>query len=164
MNDSSSSDPRAMAPHRRKALRARAHALDPVVMIGEAGLSRGVLAELDRSLKSHELIKVRVLGADRHAREALLAEICARAGAQPVQHIGRVLVIFRENPDLESRRSDAKLRAPRVPRAPEQRKRPGAQEDKRRNARHSGPKTSVPRHPPHPPASRRKSRRGLTRT
>lgn len=161
MNDSSSSDPRALAPHRRKALRARAHALDPVVMIGEAGLSPGVLAELDLSLKSHELIKVRVLGADRHARGALLAELCARTGAQPIQHIGRILVIFRENPDLESRRPQAKLSAPR---APERRKLPKAQETKRRNVRRSGPGTSVPRRQPHQPASRRKSRRILTRT
>ncbi len=164
MNDSSSFDPRALAPRRRKALRARAHALDPVVMIGEAGLSPGILAELDRSLKSHELIKIRVLGANRGARDTLLAEICAQSGAQPVQHIGRMLVIFRENPDLESRRPDAKLSARRIPRAPERRKRPGAPEDKRRDARRSGPRPSVPRRQPYQPASRRKSRRILTRT
>jgi RNA-binding protein len=160
MNDSSSSIPGALVPHRRKALRARAHALNPVVMIGEAGLSPGVLAELNRSLKSHELIKVRVLGADRHARGALLAEICVRTGAQPIQHIGRILVIFRENPDLKPRRPEAKLSASH---APERGKMPKTQEDKRQNARRSGPRTSVPRRQPHQPSSQRKSRRILTR-
>jgi putative YhbY family RNA-binding protein len=88
-----------LSPTRRRELKARAHALDPVVLIGADGLSPAVLAEIDRGLKSHELIKVRVNGADRSGREAILAEICRQAGAQPVQHIGKVLVLFRENPE-----------------------------------------------------------------
>jgi RNA-binding protein len=90
---------RGLSPAKRRELKARAHALDPVVQIGGAGLSPAVLAEIDRALKSHELIKVRVQGADRHAREALLEEICRETGANPVQHIGKMLVAFRENPD-----------------------------------------------------------------
>jgi putative YhbY family RNA-binding protein len=86
-----------LSPTRRRELKARAHALDPVVSIGGAGLTPAVLAEIDRGLKSHELIKVRVPAADRHEREAILAEICSRTGAQPVQHIGKILVLFREN-------------------------------------------------------------------
>jgi len=86
-----------LSPVRRRELKARAHALDPVVRIGGAGLSAAVLAEIDRGLKSHELIKVRVNGADSPEREAILADICKRTGAQPVQHIGRILVLFREN-------------------------------------------------------------------
>src|SRR6266704_6143743 len=88
-----------LSPTRRRELKARAHALDPVVLIGAAGLSPAVLAEIERSLKSHELIKVRVPGADRSGREAILEEICRRTGAQPVQHIGKILVLFRENPE-----------------------------------------------------------------
>src|ERR1700694_5940033 len=88
-----------LSPARRRELKARAHALDPVVLIGGSGLSPAVLAEIDRGLKSHELIKVRVNDADRPAREAILEEICRRTGAQPVQHIGKVLVLFRENPE-----------------------------------------------------------------
>jgi len=80
-------------------LKARAHALDPVVLIGAAGLSPAVLAEIERSLKSHELIKVRVPGADRSGREAILEEICRRTGAQPVQHVGKIILLFRENPE-----------------------------------------------------------------
>ena len=87
-----------LAPSRRRELKARAHALDPVVLIGAAGLSPAILSEIDRSLKSHELIKVRVNGADRTEREAVLEETCRRTGSQPVQHIGKILVLFRENP------------------------------------------------------------------
>ena len=90
---------RQLSPSRRRELKARAHALDPVVFIGGAGLSPAVLAEIDRSLKNHELIKVRVPGADRPGREAILEEICRRTGAQSVQHIGKILVLFRENPE-----------------------------------------------------------------
>ena len=86
-----------LSPARRRELKARAHKLDPVVFVGGAGLSAQVLAEIDRSLKSHELIKVRV-NADRNDREAMLGEICGRTGAQPVQHIGKVLVLYREKP------------------------------------------------------------------
>ena len=88
-----------LSPSRRRELKARAHALDPVVLIGGAGLTSAVLAEIDRGLKSHELIKVRVPDADRTKREMILAEICSRTGAQPVQHIGKILVLFRENPE-----------------------------------------------------------------
>ena len=91
-----------LSPTRRRELKARAHALDPVVFIGGAGLSPAVLAEIDRGLKSHELIKVRVNGADRPGREAILEELCRRTGAQAVQHIGKILVLFRENPGLSS--------------------------------------------------------------
>ena len=88
-----------LSPTRRRELKARAHALDPVVLIGGAGLTPAVLAEIDRALKSHELIKVRVPGADRPEREAILAEICRQIEAQAVQHIGKILVLFRENPE-----------------------------------------------------------------
>ena len=91
-----------LSPTRRRELKARAHALDPVVLIGGAGLSPAILAEIDRGLKSHELIKVRVPAADRTKREVIFAEICSRTGAQPVQHIGKVLVVFRENPEPSS--------------------------------------------------------------
>ena len=83
------------SPARRRELRARAHKLDPVVFVGGSGLSPQVLAEIDRSLKSHELIKVRV-NAERAERDAMFQEICRQTGAQPVQHIGKILVLFRE--------------------------------------------------------------------
>jgi putative YhbY family RNA-binding protein len=82
----------------RRALRARAHALQPVVMLGEEGLKPSVIREINLALTSHELIKVRVMGDGREARESLLAEICDATGAQPVQTIGKVLVIYRPLP------------------------------------------------------------------
>lgn len=87
-----------MRPVERKALKARAHRLEPVVQLGERGLTEAVLAEIDRALDAHELIKVRAASLERDAREAALAGICDRLGAQPVQHIGKVLVIYRAKP------------------------------------------------------------------
>jgi RNA-binding protein len=94
-----------LSPARRRELKARAHKLDPVVFVGDAGLSAQVLAEIDRSLKSHELIKVRV-NAERDDREAMLGKICLQTGAQAVQHIGKILVLFRENPEIQGGRDD----------------------------------------------------------
>src|SRR3972149_4723009 len=105
---------RAMKPidsAARRSLKARAHALSPVVTVSRAGLSEGVVAEIDRCLKAPELIKIRVTGEDRVQREALLAQICARSGATAVQHIGKVLVVYREIPSTPpppSRRSAAR--------------------------------------------------------
>ncbi|KPK20629.1 MAG: YhbY family RNA-binding protein [Betaproteobacteria bacterium] len=83
----------------RSALRARAHHLHPVVMIGEAGLTPAVLGEIDLALKSHELIKIRVLGDDRRHRRSLIGDICNALAAQPVQRIGKMLVVFRTRPE-----------------------------------------------------------------
>ena len=89
----------ALTPARRSELRAKAHGLVPVVMIGDKGLTETVLAEIDRALKAHELVKVKAATNDREARVAWLAAICERLDAQPVQLIGKVLVLWRENPD-----------------------------------------------------------------
>ena len=88
-----------LSPAERQKLKGRAHKLEPVVIVGGDGLSAAVVAEIDRSLKSHELIKVRV-NAERRGRDAVLKEICAKTGAQPVQHIGKILVLFRQNPEV----------------------------------------------------------------
>ena len=88
----------ALTPSRRSELRSEAHALTPVVIIGDKGLTEEVIAEIDRSLKAHELIKVRAAASEREARGAWLATICARLEAHPVQRIGKVFVIYRENP------------------------------------------------------------------
>lgn len=82
----------------RRSLRAAAHHLHPVVRIGSAGLSPAVLAETERALAAHELVKVRVMDDDRAAREALLARLCNELGCQPVQSIGKLLVIYRQRP------------------------------------------------------------------
>jgi RNA-binding protein len=86
-----------LSPAERKLLKARAHALKPVVTVGNEGLSAPVLKEIEISLKAHDLIKIRVTGDDRDARLVLLGEICNRSGASPVQHIGKILVVYRES-------------------------------------------------------------------
>ena len=88
-----------LTPTERRALRARAHSLHPVVSISQKGLSDSVLAEIERGLKAHELIKVRVYGIERDARETVHAEICSRLDAAAIQHIGNVLVVYRANPE-----------------------------------------------------------------
>ncbi len=83
-------------------LKGRAHPLEPVVHVGNAGLTDTVAAELDRALTAHELIKVRVASADREAREALCDAICARTDAAEVQRVGKVLVLWRPRPDEDA--------------------------------------------------------------
>lgn len=89
-----------LTPDERRALRAQAHPLKPVVMIAQNGLTAAVLKEIELALKSHELIKVRVFDADREQRDAWLAETCETLGAAPVQRIGNILVLYRPNPEL----------------------------------------------------------------
>jgi|AP12_2_1047962.scaffolds.fasta_scaffold80490_2 putative YhbY family RNA-binding protein len=101
-----------LAPAQRQALKARAHALNPVVLIGNAGLTASVLAEVERALDSHELIKIRVMGRDRDERDEMLGEVCGATGATPVQHIGKVIVIFRERAE-EPAPKETPPRAPR---------------------------------------------------
>lgn len=94
--------PDALTPRERARLKARAHALEPLVQVGHAGLTDAVITELDRSLTAHELIKVRIGGTDRDARTAMAASICARVDAALVAHVGKVLVLWRPRPDEPS--------------------------------------------------------------
>lgn len=84
-----------LTPEQRKFLKSLAHDLKPVVMIGNAGLTEAVILEAERAIAAHELIKVRVLGDDREARETWLGDLCAALKAAPVQHIGKLLVLYR---------------------------------------------------------------------
>jgi RNA-binding protein len=81
----------------RKALKARAHKLEPVVHIGAKGLTAEVVEEIDRALKAHELIKVRAAAIERDERPSLVNEICGRVGAEEVQRIGKVFVLYRKS-------------------------------------------------------------------
>ena len=80
----------------RKDLKARAHKLEPVVMIGTKGLTDEVVKEVDLALKAHELIKVRAAGLEREQRDDALKALCERTGAESVQSIGKVFVIYRK--------------------------------------------------------------------
>jgi len=83
----------------RKALKARAHKLEPVVQIGSNGLTDEVIAEIDRALRAHELIKVRAPSLDRDQRDDVLVSICTKTMAEQVQHVGKVFVLFRKHAD-----------------------------------------------------------------
>jgi RNA-binding protein len=83
----------------RKALKAKAHKLEPVVHIGTKGLTDEVIAEIDRALRAHQLIKVRAGAMDRDARDDAFDSICERTGAEAVQQVGKVFVIYRRRPD-----------------------------------------------------------------
>jgi RNA-binding protein len=79
----------------RQVLKAKAHQLKPVVMIGGKGLTESVHAEIARALFDHELIKVRLPGTDHDARDAMIEAICATHGAGKVQRVGNVVVLFK---------------------------------------------------------------------
>ena len=139
---------RTLTPAERRAFRAKAHPLHPFVSIGQHGLTPAVLHEIDVNLLAHELIKIRVFNDDRDEREALLARICGDLDAAPVQHLGKILTIWRPAPPPEPEpvapRSDRRNRA-RAPKA----------------ARTGGGKETVGRHArAPPPPAKRAPRRG----
>lgn len=97
----------------RKEHRAEAHHLNPVVMIGNDGLTDAVKKETDAALNAHGLIKVRVLGDDREARNAMYLSLCDELGAAPIQHIGKLLVLWRPMPEKERLRNDDRMPGPK---------------------------------------------------
>lgn len=94
-----------LTSQQRRDLRAAAHPLHPIVLIGDKGLTDAVLGEIDRSLTAHELIKVRVAGAERPDREAMLEAICDALSCAAVHHLGKTLIIYR--PDLLAQQAAA---------------------------------------------------------
>jgi RNA-binding protein len=90
-----------LSPRERAHLKARAHALEPVVHVGNAGITDTVVAEVDRALTAHELIKVKVASDDREARVEAGDEICARTNATAVHRVGKVLILWRPRPQAE---------------------------------------------------------------
>jgi putative YhbY family RNA-binding protein len=100
-----------MPSAQRAYLRSQAHDLKPVVMVGDSGLTPNVIKEIDLALTAHSLIKVRVFGDDRQTRVDILSSICDTLHCQAVQHIGKLLVLWRETEEKSS--NDAPERAPR---------------------------------------------------
>jgi RNA-binding protein len=137
----------ALSPKKRSELRAEAHKLSPVVIIGDKGLTDVVVAEIDRSLKAHELIKVRAATDDRDARDTWLEAICERLQAHAVQQIGKVFVLYRENP------KDPKEKKPKAA-SP----RPAAAADAKRTSRPRS-RTPAPRPASEPPRRRPRTSR-----
>jgi RNA-binding protein len=134
----------------RRALRARAHRLDPVVIVGGEGLTDAVLAEIDRNLTAHELIKVRVAEAERDERDEMMEAICGRTGCAPVQHIGKILVVYRPAPEPEPKSAPRPARKPSTNRKPP--RKPDAREPYNAFAR--------PGRPPRPTTRNRKDGAG----
>ncbi len=97
----------------RKAHRAEAHHLDPVVMIGGDGLTPAVIKETDAALNAHGLIKVRVLGDDRAARDAIYQQLADQLNAAPIQHIGKLLVLWRPQPEKTRAEDEDRKAGPR---------------------------------------------------
>ena len=103
-----------LTPAQRKEHRSEAHHLDPVVMIGNDGLTPAVEKEIDHALKAHGLIKVRVFSDDRAAREAMLASLAESLDAAPIQHIGKLIVLWRPIPPKEKIEREDRMPGPRT--------------------------------------------------
>lgn len=97
-----------LASSDRKRLRAIAHHLDPILMIGDSGLSSGVIDECKRALSDHELIKTKIHLDDRDDRRELGNQLCEAVEAEVVQRIGKTLVLYRENPRANPKLSNVR--------------------------------------------------------
>ena len=102
-----------LTPAQRRAHRADAHHLSPVVLVGGDGLTPNVRTEIDAALNAHGLIKVRVFSDDRAARELMYQELAADLNAAPVQHIGKLLVLWRPQPDKERTIDEDRMAGPK---------------------------------------------------
>lgn len=85
-----------LTTHERKRLRRIGHELSPIVMLGNHGLSDGVIEELHRALADHELIKVKVAGEDRELRHALIDSVVSVSGAEVVQQVGKIILMYKK--------------------------------------------------------------------
>jgi len=102
-----------LTPAQRKAQRALAHHLDPVVLVGGDGLTANVQKEVDAALSAHGLIKVRIFSDDRTAREAMFQTLADELGAAPIQHIGKLLVLWRPIPEKDKVPDEDRKAGPR---------------------------------------------------
>lgn len=112
-NDNSGMPAIQLTPAQRKDFRAEAHHLDPVVMIGGDGLTAAVKKETDAALKAHGLIKVRVFNDDRLARETMFQTLAEELNAAPIQHIGKLLVLWRPKVAKDRLEDEDRMPGPR---------------------------------------------------
>jgi RNA-binding protein len=103
-----------LTPAQRKEKRADAHHLDPVVLIGGDGLTPAVAKETDAALNAHGLVKVRVFSDERETREAILAALADQLNAAPIQHIGKLLVLWRPMPEKAKAEREDRMPGPKV--------------------------------------------------
>ena len=102
-----------LTPTERREHRANAHHLDPVVMIGGDGLTPGVQKEIDAALNAHGLIKVRVFNDDRAARDEMYQQLADTLNAAPIQHIGKLLVLWRPQAEKAKHVDEGRMPGPR---------------------------------------------------
>lgn len=81
----------------KQQLKAQAHKLKPVVLLGNQGLTPAVEAEIDRALNDHELIKIRVANEDNSERQQIIEKICQATAAESIQIIGKIGILYRKN-------------------------------------------------------------------
>jgi putative YhbY family RNA-binding protein len=103
-----------LTSHQRKEKRADAHHLDPVVLIGSDGLTPAVVRETDAALNAHGLIKIRVFCDERALRESVFASLTDELNAAPIQHIGKLLVLWRPIPPKEKQEREDRMPGPKV--------------------------------------------------
>lgn len=103
-----------LTPQQRKEHRAAAHHLDPVVLVGGEGLTAAVVKEADQALNAHGLIKVRVFSDDRTGRDAMLAQLADALNAAPIQHIGKLLVLWRPIPEKAKAEREDRMPGPKI--------------------------------------------------
>jgi putative YhbY family RNA-binding protein len=145
---------RTLTPAERRAFRAKAHHLHPFVSIGQHGLTPAVLHEIAVALAAHELIKIRVFNDDRGEREALLARICEALDAAPVQHLGKILTVWRPAPEAAAPAERPRKPARARPAAPGRSEPKG--EDRRRRAPSAVARGKPPAAPPQGAVARRR--------
>ena len=102
-----------LTPAQRKDHRSDAHHLDPVVMVSGDGITENVKKEIDAALNAHGLIKVRVFSDDRTAREAMFQAVTEELSAAPIQHIGKLLVLWRPKVEKEKTVDENRMAGPR---------------------------------------------------
>ena len=102
-----------LTPAQRKEHRSEAHHLDPVVLVGGDGLTANVKKEIDMALSAHGLIKVRIFSDDRVAREAMFQTLADELSAAPIQHIGKLLVLWRPKVEKEKTVDEDRMAGPR---------------------------------------------------
>jgi RNA-binding protein len=90
----------ALSEKQKKHLRRLAHPMSPIVILGNAGLTDGVVMELDRALKDHELVKVAARVGDRASRDTALGDLALRTSSEIVQRIGHVGLFYRRREEL----------------------------------------------------------------
>ena len=103
------SAPMNLSEPQKKYLRGRGHALKPLIIVGDAGLSDSLISEFNSTIAHHELIKVRVRGGDRDVRDETIQKLCDQSDASLVQHIGNVALVYKAN---TKKKPEARLRIP----------------------------------------------------